>query len=194
MTAAALVLASGSRYRRDQLARLGLQALGDAPDIDESRLADEAPAQMARRLARAKATAVAARHGDALIIGADQVAALGAQIFGKPGSAAAQQQQLLRCSGQEVHFHTALAVLDSRSGRCLEHLDLTRCQLRPLDVDAIARYVAAEPAWDCAGGFKVETRGIALFERIVSDDPSALIGLPLIALCRLLREFGVELP
>lgn len=194
MTWPSLVLASGSRYRREQLARLGLVAISDSPDIDESRLPAESPQQMALRLAHAKASCVGQRHGGALIIGADQVAVLDDRILGKPGSALAQQQQLIDCRGRLVAFHTALAVVDTRSQRCLEHLDLTRCQLRDLDDAAIARYVAAEPAYDCAGGFKVESRGIALFERIDSEDPSALIGLPLIALCRLLRAFGCALP
>lgn len=194
MARAALVLASGSRYRREQLARLGLAVECQAPDIDESRLPGEAPAAMALRLARAKAQAVAARSGDALVIGADQVAELDGELLGKPGDAGAQQRQLARSGGRELRFHTALALVDGSDGSVREHLDLTVCRMRALTDAEIARYVAAEPAHDCAGGFKVEGRGIALFERIDCSDPSALIGLPLIALCRLLRESGWELP
>lgn len=189
-----LVLASGSRYRREQLARLGLAVECDAPDIDEARLPGEAAAAMASRLARAKAQAVAARHPESIIIAADQVAARGEDILGKPGSASAQRQQLLDSSGQELRFHSAVAVLDSRKGSLREHLDLTLCRMRALTAAQVERYVALEPAGDCAGGFKVEGRGIALFERIDSEDPSALIGLPLIALCRMLRDSGWELP
>lgn len=189
-----LVLASGSRYRREQLARLGLAVECDAPDIDEARLPGETAAAMARRLARAKAQAVAARHPESIIIAADQVAARGEDILGKPGSANAQRQQLLDSSAQELRFHSAIAVLDSRNGSLREHLDLTRCRMRALTTAEVERYVDLEPAGDCAGGFKVEGRGIALFERIDSEDPSALIGLPLIALCRMLRDSGWELP
>lgn len=194
MARAELVLASGSRYRREQLARIGLDALCLAPDVDESRLPGEAPAAMAARLALAKATAVATRRAHALVIGADQVAELDGEVLGKPGDAAAQQRQLAASSGRELRFHTALAIVDAASGSIREHLDLTVCRLRALSAAEIARYVGAEPAHDCAGGFKVEGRGIGLFERIDSADPSALIGLPLIALCRILREFGWELP
>lgn len=189
-----LVLASGSRYRREQLARLGLTVHCDAPDIDEARLSDETAAAMAIRLARAKARAVAPRHPGALIIAADQVAARGEAILGKPGSADAQRQQLLASSGQELGFHSAVAVLDTRSGLLREHLDLTRCRMRELTEAEVERYVTREPADDCAGGFKVEGLGITLFERIASEDPSALIGLPLIALGRMLRDSGWELP
>lgn len=189
-----LVLASGSRYRREQLARLGLAVICDPPDIDEARLPGEAAAAMASRLARAKAHAVVPRHRDALIIAADQVAARGDVILGKPGSASAQRQQLLAGSGQELVFHSAVAVFDTRNGLLSEHLDLTRCHMRELTAAEVERYVTREPADDCAGGFKVEGLGITLFERIASEDPSALIGLPLIALCRMLRAAGWELP
>jgi septum formation protein len=190
----ALVLASGSRYRREQLARLGLIAECVVPGIDESRLPDEPPAAMAQRLARAKAAAVERVRPHALIIAADQVAELDGAALGKPGSAMAQQQQLATGSGRELRFHTALVVADASTGEVRGHLDLTVCRLRDLSAAEIARYVAAEPAHDCAGGFKVEGLGITLFERIDSEDPSALIGLPLIAMCRMLRQFGCELP
>lgn len=189
-----LVLASGSRYRREQLARLGLAAECRAADIDESPLAGELPPDTATRLALAKARAVAPHYPDALVIGSDQVAECAGRVLGKPGSAAAQQAQLLAASGRELRFHTALAILDTATGTAAGHLDLTVCTMRALTAEAIARYVAAEPAWDCAGGFKVEGRGIALFEAIRSEDPSALIGLPLIALCRMLDSAGIALP
>ncbi len=194
MPARRVVLASGSRYRREQLARLGLTVECRAPDIDESALPGEAPGDLAQRLAPAKARAVAPHFPGALIIGSDQVAECDGHRLGKPGSAEAQRAQLLACSGRELRFHTALAILDCASGNVDLHLDLTICRMRVLDTDAIARYVAAEPAWDCAGGFKVEGRGIALFEAIRSEDPSALIGLPLIALCRMLGSAGIALP
>jgi septum formation protein len=190
----ALVLASGSRYRRDQLLGLGLSAECVVPGIDESRLPGEAPAAMALRLARAKAAAVERKRPHALIIAADQVAERDGATLGKPGTALAQQQQLAASSGRELRFHTALVVAEASSGDVRAHLDLTVCLVRDLSAAEIARYVAAEPAHDCAGGFKVEGLGITLFERIDSEDPSALIGLPLIALCRLLRQFGCELP
>ena len=189
-----LVLASASRYRREQLARLGLAVTCDAPDIDEARLPAEAAPAMASRLARAKAQAVSDRHPGAIIIAADQVAARGEDILGKPGSPGAQRDQLLASSGLELGFHSAVAVLDTRSGTLREHLDLTRCRMRELNPAEVERYVTTEPAGDCAGGFKVEGLGITLFERIDSEDPSALIGLPLIALCRMLRAVGWELP
>jgi septum formation protein len=189
-----LVLASGSRYRREQLARLGLAVECRAADIDESPLAGELPPDTATRLALAKARAVAPHYPDALVIGSDQVAECAGRVLGKPGSAAAQQAQLLAASGRELRFHTALAILDTATRTAAGHLDLTVCTMRALTAEAIARYVAAEPAWDCAGGFKVEGRGIALFEAIRSEDPSALIGLPLIALCRMLDSAGIALP
>lgn len=189
-----IVLASGSRHRREQLRRLGLAVECIAPDIDECALPGEAPQELALRLAQAKAAAVAARAPGALLIGSDQVAELDGRVHGKPGDARIQAVQLQAASGHEYRFHTALCVLDAASGRRHTHVDLTRCRLRSLDAVAIARYVAAEPAFDCAGGFRVEGRGIALFEGIHSEDPSALIGLPLIALCRMLGEFGVAIP
>lgn len=194
MPARRLVLASGSRYRREQLARLGLAVECRAADIDESPLAGELPPDTATRLALAKARAVAPHFPGALIIGSDQVAECAGRALGKPGSAAAQQAQLLAASGRELRFHTALAMLDALTGNAVVHLDLTVCRMRALGAEAIARYVAAEPAFDCAGGFKVEARGIALFEAIRSEDPSALIGLPLIALCRMLDSAGIALP
>lgn len=191
-----LVLGSTSRYRAELLRRLTAQFRQAAPDIDESRLPGEAPRALAERLARAKAEAVARRHPGALVIGSDQVAALDDQTLGKPGDATTARAQLAACSGRHVEFHTALCLVDARDPTALRvhaETDLTTVQFRILDAAEIARYVERERPLDCAGSFKSEGLGIALFERIVSHDPSALIGLPMIALCRLLRRAGVAL-
>lgn len=182
-----LILASASRYRRAQLAALGIDCEALAPDVDERRLQDESPADMAQRLARCKANTIATRHPGAIVIGADQVAACEGRIYGKPGTLARQREQLSECAGHTVVFYTALALHCADADVGLLHLDLTRCRMRALSAGEIADYVSAEPAIDCAGGFKVEGRGILLFDSIESSDPSALIGLPLIALGRLLR-------
>ena len=191
-----LVLASTSRYRRELLMRLGIDFTTAAPAVDEAALAGDAPAQTAARLAMAKAQAVAASHPGALVIGSDQLAELDGQPLGKPGSPAAACAQLAACSGRTVNFHTALCVIDARGVTPIarDALDCPRVVFRMLDADAIARYVEAERPLDCAGSFKAEGLGIALFERIESGDPTALVGLPLIALARLLRECGIALP
>ena len=191
---APLVLASGSRYRREQLARLGLDFAVDAPDVDEGEHPREAPDALARRLAEAKARTVAARHPGAVVIGSDQIAVLDGARLGKPGGAAAARAQLARESGRTVDFLTALHVHDGRSGRGHAALDRTRVTLRALDQAAVRRYVDADRPLDCAGAFRVESLGIALFERIESEDPTALVGLPLIATARLLRACGFVLP
>lgn len=147
---------------------------------------------MALRLARSKARAVSECCPGAIVIGADQVAACHERILGKPGSATAQAHQLQSFSAQEVRFYTAISVIDHHNHEH-SHVDLTRCQVRQISPEEIARYVEREPAHDCAGGFKVEGLGITLFERIQCEDPSALIGLPLLALCRILRHIGVTL-
>ena len=187
-----IVLASTSRYRRELLGRVVAGARSAAPDIDESALAGERPEAQVLRLARAKAARVAASCPDAIVIGSDQLAAGSAGTLGKPGTAERARQQLATLSGTSVRFLTAVAVLDARSGRTLDALDVTEVQFRRLSPEDIERYVAREQPFDCAGSFKSEGLGIALFERVRSDDPTALIGLPLIALCRLLRELGVE--
>lgn len=191
-----LLLASTSRYRRELLSRLVHEFGAVAPEVDETPLPDEAPAALAARLAAAKARAVAARHPGTLVVGSDQVADLDGRPLGKPGSAAAAEAQLAASSGRTVLFHTALCLVDARTRRVRERhaLDLTRVVFRPLDAAEIARYVAAECPLDCAGSFKCEGLGISLFERIDSVDPTALVGLPLIALARLLRDAGVTLP
>jgi len=191
-----LVLGSTSRYRRELLARLTPSFRVHAPAVDEAPRAGEAPAPLARRLAAAKAQAVAAACPGALVIGSDQVAELDGIALGKPGTVEAACAQLRACSGRTVGFHTALCVVDARDGTMRVHADadLTRVVFRPIDEGAIARYVEAERPLDCAGSFKAEGLGITLFERIESTDPTALIGLPLIALARLLRATGIELP
>ena len=191
-----LVLASTSRYRRELLARLTPTFRVLAPDIDETASAGEAPATLAKRLASAKAHAIAALCPNALVIGSDQVAELYARPLGKPGNAEAACAQLAAVSGRSVEFHTAVCLVDTRSAMHGEHvaIDTTRVIFRRLGADEIARYIAAEQPFDCAGSFKAEGLGIALFEHIESRDPTALIGLPLIALARLLRAVGVALP
>lgn len=192
--AAELVLASGSRYRRELLARLGRPYRSISPDIDENPLPGERPAALAARLAHEKARAIADRAPGSVVIGSDQVAELDGIALGKPGDAPTARRQLGACAGRAVSFHTALCVLDTRAGgnHRYEHMDRTTVVFRSIDAGEIARYVDREQPFDCAGSFRCEGLGIALFERIETTDPTALIGLPLIALARLLREAGVD--
>lgn len=188
-----LILGSTSPYRRELLARLRLPFECLRPEVDEQALAGELPDTLARRLARAKAEAVAARAPDAWVIGSDQVAALDGRTLGKPGHRAAAIAQLTAMSGRSVVFHTAVAL--ARAGQpTLQAADRTEVRFRPLQADEIARYVDAEQPFDCAGSFKCEGLGISLFEAIDNDDPTALIGLPLIVTARLLRQAGYRLP
>lgn len=189
-----LVLASTSRYRRELLERFGLNFLTDKPETDEAPLAGEPPAATATRLAVAKARAVAARHTDALIIGSDQVASVGDERFGKPGTIDNAIAQLKAMRGRAIVFHTAVALLDARSGEASVALVPTEVAFRQLSDDEIVRYVERELPLDCAGSAKSEGLGITLLEHIRGDDPNALVGLPLIALARLLRQAGVALP
>ena len=189
-----IVLASTSRYRAELLRRLLPDFEQRAPGTDETALPGEAPDARAARLAVAKAMAAADGLRDALVIGSDQVAELDGETLDKPGSAANARAQLAASSGRVVHFHTALCLLDMRNGRQQVHVDRTHAHFRALGMAEIERYVAREQPLDCAGSFKCEGLGISLFERIDSEDPSALIGLPLIALARLLRTAGVAVP
>ena len=191
----ALILASTSPYRRALLARVVPRFEQVAPGIDEAPLGDETASGLAARLAQAKAVAAAADRRDAVVIGSDQAAEVGGVLLGKPGDAAAAIAQLTRESGNTVVFHTAVCVVDARAGapRLLHAADVTRVRFRSLAADEIRRYVEHERPFDCAGSFKAEGLGIALFEAIESDDPTALIGLPLIAVCRLLRQAGVTI-
>ena len=188
-----LVLASTSRYRRELLGRLGLPFAVDRPEVDEAPLAGESPEGTAVRLARAKASAVALRHPGAWVIGSDQVADLDGRALGKAGAREPALAQLQACSGQRVVFHTALCLLRD-DGSPLAALDRTEVVFRTLDRDDILRYLVAEQPYDCAGSFKCEGLGITLFEAIHSQDPTALVGLPLIALSRALRAAGYRLP
>ncbi|KRG79154.1 septum formation inhibitor Maf [Stenotrophomonas ginsengisoli] len=188
----ALILASTSPYRRELLQRLGLAFDCARPEVQEATLPGEPPAAMARRLAREKALAVASRHPGHWVIGSDQAADLDGQPLGKPGSVAAACAQLAAMSGRQVQFHTAVCL--ARDGELLQACDLTSVHFRPLDAGSIARYVQREQPLDCAGSFKCEGLGISLFQAIDNQDPTALIGLPLIAVSRLLREAGFSIP
>lgn len=189
--AAALVLASGSRYRRQLLERLRIPFHLFAANTDESALAQESPRDLVVRLARAKAQSVAAQFPDALVIGADQVAVCRDRVMGKPGNAARNVEQLRQASGQSVQFLTAVCVLRDSDRHIDQHLDVTTVRFRTLAEAEITRYVDLEQPFDCAGGFKAEGLGISLFERIESDDPTALVGLPLIWLASALRRAGL---
>ena len=190
----ALILGSTSRYRRELLARLGLPFDVTAPAVDETPLPNETPRALALRLALAKARAVAVLHPDAIVIGSDQVADLGGQSLGKPGNHERATAQLRRMSGQTVVFQTAVAVVCQAAG--FEQVDLAPVQVRfrSLDDAEIERYLRAEQPYDCAGSAKSEGLGISLLDAIDSDDPTALIGLPLIRTCRMLRAAGLVLP
>lgn len=188
-----IVLASRSPYRRALLQQLRLDHDAEPADLDESPLPGEAPADTARRLAGEKARAIAMRHPDALIIGSDQVcAADDGKTFGKPGSHEAAVRQLTEMSGRRVLFHTAVCLLNARTVAERYASVPTEVQYRILSRDAIEAYLAADRPYDCAGSAKIESLGIALVERVASDDPTALIGLPLIALVSLLAAEGVR--
>lgn len=189
-----LVLASTSAYRRELLQRFGLPFEVARPDIDESPLPGETPQATAERLAVEKARAVAGQFEDALIIGSDQVAHMGDTRFGKPGTVERAVAQLQSMSGRTVVFHTALAVLNTRSGRVQLDAVPTEVRFRSLSSDEIVRYVNKELPLDCAGSAKSEGLGITLLDALAGDDPNALVGLPLIALARMLRNEGIVLP
>ena len=187
-----LILASTSRYRRELLARLRLPFDVDPPDVDERPRSGEAPAATASRLALAKASAVAKRHGDAVVIGSDQVADLDGQGVGKPGDHEHATAQLRAMRGRIVVFQTAVAVVCAATGFAESALAPVTVRMRELSDAEIERYLRAETPYDCAGSAKIETLGIALVESIASDDPTALIGLPLIRTCELLRRAGID--
>jgi len=189
-----LVLASTSTYRRQLLERFGQRFTVAAPDVDESVLPGETPVDLVNRLARAKAETVARRNPRSIVIGSDQIALFGREIIGKPGNPERCIEQLKTFSGQRLVFHTAVHVIHADSGTGEGHLDLTTVHFRQLTVTEIERYVARERPVNCAGGFKAEGLGISLFERIDSQDPTALLGLPLIWLSAALRRAGFYLP
>ena len=188
-----LVLASTSPYRRDLLARLRLPFEVVRPEVDEVAQPGETPIALAQRLAAAKAEAVAMPADDAWVLGSDQVAELDGAALGKPGGREAALAQLAAMAGRGVAFHTAVCLAHG-DGRRRQALDTTVVRFRALSSAEIARYVDAEQPFDCAGSFKSEGLGITLFEAIASQDPTALVGLPLIATARLLREAGFCLP
>jgi len=185
-----IILASTSRYRRELLTRLNLPFEVEAPGTPEVEMAGESPAAMAARLALAKARSN--WTPDALVIGSDQVASLDGRILRKPAGHEAAVGQLLDCQGRSVLFHTAVAVVDTRTGTALEHVDLTEVRFRTLGRAAIEQYVLLEQPLDCAGSFKSEGLGVVLFDDISSHDPTALIGLPLIWLAQALRSLGAD--
>ena len=189
-----LVLASTSPFRRELLARLQIPFEIAAPDADETALRDETPAATAERLAVAKARAVAAAFPDALVIGSDQVAYCGEQTYGKPGTRNNAIAQLRSMRGKAVIFHTGLCLLNVATGHCQVRGVPTEVRFRQFGDIEIERYLDREDALNCAGSAKSEGLGIALLETLRGDDPTALVGLPLIALCEMLRAEGVSLP
>ncbi len=188
-----LVLASSSPYRRSLLEKLQLPFLTAAPEIDETPLFNEAPEQLAMRLSAAKARAVSQEYSDHLIIGSDQVALLGGKKLDKPGNFDAALELLQAASGRSLCFYTGVSVLNSRTGRQLNTVDVCRVYMRSLTRAQIEDYLRREQPFDCVGAFKSEGLGIALIQRIEGDDPNALIGLPLIRLIDLLQRFGVRI-
>ena len=187
-----LVLASSSPYRRELMGRLGRAFVVDAPDIDEVPLPGEAPDGLVTRLSLEKARAVAPRHPGALIIGSDQIALFGSTILTKPGSPQRAIEQLTLMRGATAHFLTGICVLNSRTGRHRAAIERYAVTFRSLSDAAIARYVERDRPLDCAGGFRAEGLGIALFERMEGDDPTSLVGLPLIRLVTMLAAEGVD--
>jgi septum formation protein len=189
-----LILASTSSYRRQLLGRLQLDFAVVAPLVDESGQGSETPVERAQRLALAKARAVSVRHPAAAVIGSDQVAVCKGELLEKPGGPERCQAQLRWLSAAAATFYTAVAVLHGASGAITRFVDTTTVYFRALSAAEIERYVSAEQPFDCAGSFRAESLGISLFARVVSEDPTALIGLPLIALARALRQLGCEVP
>ncbi len=187
-----LILASTSIYRRQLLERLGLPFEVFRPEIDETPQLGELPEAISHRLASAKAAAARVHFQTGVAIGSDQVASTGDQILGKPGTHDNAVAQLLALSGQSVDFFTSVCVLDLANGRSETQVARTAVRFRQLDESTIQDYLRREPAYDCAGSFKSEGLGITLVASIEEDDPTALVGLPLIRLCHLLRNFGIS--
>lgn len=189
-----LILASTSPYRQALLRKLGLPFESLPPEIDETRLPYEQAHELATRLAREKSLAIARHCNDAWVIGSDQVAVLDNRIIGKPGSRDVAISQLMQASGRTVEFHTAVCVTQADTLISRGLIDVCRATFRPLSRERIERYVDADQPYDCAGSFKSEGLGITLLERIVGNDPNALVGLPLIHLISLLDSFGLRIP
>ena len=194
MASISIVLASRSKYRKELLKRLGLPFKVWAPDLDESAVPGELPRQTAVRLARMKAEAGGRKFSSSWIIGSDQVADLDGRPIGKPGNLETAREQLLELSGHTVLFHTALCVWNARLERRHERLVTTDVAFRRLTEAEIDRYLAREPAIDVAGSAKSEGLGVSLLTRLGGDDPTALVGLPLIALSSMLRAEGFDVP
>lgn len=189
-----LVLGSSSVYRRELLSRLCLPFEVCSPDVDETPQDGESPLALAQRLALAKAQAVAQQYPQHVVIGSDQVADLHGTPLGKPGTHQRAVEQLQRMRGHTVHFHTAMVVVHLASGLCLQDTATVNVVFRHYSDDEIERYLQREQPYDCAGSAKSEGLGIAMLDRIDSDDPTALIGLPLIRTARMLRQAGLVLP
>jgi len=189
-----LILASSSKYRKLLLHRFGIPFDCRAPEIDETARSGETPAALVERLAARKAAYVGTRFPRAVVIGSDQVAVFDGLIIGKPGTYSAALEQLQSFSGQVVDFLTAVAVQCHENGFAQQYTDCTRVRFRRLRFDEIERYLEKEKPFDCAGAFKAESLGITLFESISSEDPTALIGLPMIHTAAMLRRAGLQLP
>lgn len=187
-----ILLASTSPYRRALFERLQVKFQCIAPCVAEDSVAGEAPADMAARLARSKAQAVANLHPHSLVVGSDQVAAIDDEVFGKPGNFEVAKEQLLASSGREVRFYTAVTLICLDRGLERFHVEPFSVHFRTLSANQIVNYLQREQPYDCAGSFKVEGLGIALFEKLVGNDPTSLEGLPLIKLNELLAEAGVD--
>ncbi len=188
-----LVLASSSPYRKQLLERLGVRFSCQSPDIDEAALINEAPIDTVRRLAREKAEALAQAFPEHLIIGSDQIAVHADALINKPGNYDNAYLQLQRFSGQSVHFMTALSIVNTCNDKLSSAVITTEVRFRSLRDDVIAQYLNYEQPYNCTGSFKAEGLGIALFEKISSDDPTAIIGLPLIKLNQMLAEHGFDI-
>ncbi len=187
-----LYLASTSRYRAELLARLRIPFEVEAPGADETAHAGERPEARALRLARAKAATVADRHPGSWVVGSDQVAVCRGRVLDKPGDADRCRQQLAASSGRTVEFHSAVVLLRAGADFAAEHVDRTLVHFRTLSADEIARYTDIDRPFDCAGGFRSEGLGVALFQSIETQDPTALVGLPLIWLAGALRAAGLD--
>lgn len=188
-----IILASSSVYRKDLLNKLNIDFTCISPNINESPINDESPQNLALRLAKEKAQAIQRKHTSHLIIASDQVASFSDQILGKPGNFENTVHQLKQQSGKAVQFFTSICVLDSSSNICHSATDICTVYFKTLTEQQINHYVAIDRPYDCAGGFKSEGVGIALFNKIEGDDPNALIGLPLIKLITLLNKFDIEI-
>lgn len=185
-----IILASGSKYRKQLLQRLGLDFTVHVPNVDETPLKDESPIETAIRLSITKAKAIADKHPNAVVIGSDQVATLGDKAIGKPGNFENALKQLSHLSGKQVTFHSALCV--ARNNEYKSNNVITVCHFRNLNQTEIINYLNAEEPYDTAGSAKAEGLGISLMQSIQSSDPTAIIGLPLIELCNMLRQFGIN--